>query len=429
MTDNKALFRTPLEPIRRRTILVGGGQLYADWKGTAELRVEDSGSILISDVLYVPNLGVNLLSSKKLCSKGLNFTGDDKKMTFWRHQERILEASVTGGVYVISWVCPNLSENAFHAYNHSDLDYYKDYYKGHMTHVSQFQRLEGALHSNETTQCYNQDDVCQHLEIDKAFHNDEEIESDSDNDANAKKLKKADMERYQLWHERCAHAGPEVIRNLHKRTTLKKIKVPNNKEVYVTCKLAKMRKRISKELSPWKETILALVYADIAGPFYTSLRGNRYMAKLVDSASRYVWVVLGKDRKDIVRNLRNWKKQVEKQSGLSVIGIRIDNASELKALLKEWITLDGIREESTVAYSSFQNGPAEKSIQTSENDFRAMLKGQGLPLEFWDEAAVTGAYVRNRIMNGPRAGEKTFSPYEAFNGQAPTIDHFRRFGC
>jgi hypothetical protein len=58
-----------------------------------------------------------------------------------------------------------------------------------------------------------------------------------------------------------------------------------------------------------------------------------------------------------------------------------------------------------------------------------MLKGQGLPLEFWDEAAVTGAYVRNRIMNGPKAGDKIFSPYEAFYGQAPTIDHFRKFGC
>jgi hypothetical protein len=35
-----------------------------------------------------------------------------------------------------------------------------------------------------------------------------------------------------------------------------------------------------------------------------------------------------------------------------------------------------------------------------------MLKGQGLPLEFWDEAASTGAYVRNRIMNGPTSGAK-----------------------
>jgi hypothetical protein len=131
------------------------------------------------------------------------------------------------------------------------------------------------------------------------------------------------------------HAGPEVIRNLHKRTTLQKVKVPNNREACVTCKLAKLRKTISKELSPWQDTILALVYADVAGLFHTSLQGNRYMAKLVDSASRLVWVILGKDRKDVVRNLHNWKKLVEKQSSLQIMAVRIDNATELKAMLKE----------------------------------------------------------------------------------------------
>ena len=93
------------------------------------------------------------------------------------------------------------------------------------------------------------------------------------------------------------------------------------------------------------------------------------MAKLVDSASRLVWVIPGKDQKDVVRNLQNWKKLVEKQSGLQIIGVRIDNATELKALLQEWLATDGIREENTVVHLSFQNGPAEKSIQTSENDF------------------------------------------------------------
>jgi hypothetical protein len=59
------------------------------------------------------------------------------------------------------------------------------------------------------------------------------------------------------------------------------------------------------------------------------------------------------------------------------MSVRIDNATELKALLKEWLTFDGVKEEATVTYSSFQNGPAERSIQTTESDFRAMLKGQG----------------------------------------------------
>jgi hypothetical protein len=106
------------------------------------------------------------------------------------------------------------------------------------------------------------------------------------------------------------------------------------------------------------------------------------------------------------------------------MGVRIDNATELKALLQEWLGTDGIREENTVVHSSFQNRPAEKSIQTSENDFWAMLKDQGLLLEFWDKAAITGAYVQNRIMNRLRVGDKVFSLYKAFYRQAPTIDHF-----
>ena len=86
---------------------------------------------------------------------------------------------------------------------------------------------------------------------------------------------------------------------------------------------------------------------------------------------------------------------VEKQTSLKIGAVRIDNATELKALLKEWLTTDGIQEELTVSHSSFQNGPAERSIQTSENDFRAMLKDQNLPIEFWDKAAVSGAYIQN----------------------------------
>jgi hypothetical protein len=116
MTDDKSLFRSQLTPIRRRTILVGGGQLYSDFIGTAELKVKGSGSVLLSDVLYVPNLGVNLLSSRKLChSKGLKFTGDDNRMAFWHNYTKILEASVKGGVYIISWVKLDLINAAFNA--------------------------------------------------------------------------------------------------------------------------------------------------------------------------------------------------------------------------------------------------------------------------------------------------------------------------
>ena len=72
-----------MTPIRRRTILVGSGQLYTDFIGTTKLKVKGSRSVLLSNVLYIPNLGVNLLSSRKLYRlKGLKFTSNDNRIAF-----------------------------------------------------------------------------------------------------------------------------------------------------------------------------------------------------------------------------------------------------------------------------------------------------------------------------------------------------------
>jgi hypothetical protein len=121
ITDNKSLFRLQLTPIRCRTILVGSSQLYSDFIGTTELKVKGSGSILLSNILYIPNLGVNLLSSRKLCrSKGLKFTSDNNRIAFWHNYTKILEASVKGGVYIISWVKLDLINTTFNAVKYTE---------------------------------------------------------------------------------------------------------------------------------------------------------------------------------------------------------------------------------------------------------------------------------------------------------------------
>ena len=82
---------------------------------------------------------------------------------------------------------------------------------------------------------------CLHLDNDVALIHDEDNSNDN--------LSGNDLELYRLWHKRCVHAGPEVICNLYKRTTLQKVKVLSDREACVTCKLAKIYKKISKELS------------------------------------------------------------------------------------------------------------------------------------------------------------------------------------
>ena len=163
------------------------------------------------------------------------------------------------------------------------------------------------------------------------------------------------------------------------------------------------------------------------------MRGNQYFGQIVDSATRKTWALAAKSRTDLVRQLRIWKIRVEKETGMSIGAIRIDNATELTALLREWSDEYGLTYQPTILYRSYQNGPAEKTIQRSEGDARAMLAEANLPIEFWDEAVETDTYLRNRLPGGEglRSENYIFSPEEAFTGRKGqiSIDHIKIFGC
>src|SRR6266487_6849356 len=95
-------------------IRVGGGKLYSWYMGICELRVLSRKTILLKDVLFVPNLGVNLLSSQKICSqpsvKGLF---DSQRMYFTHKNEKIIRADIKGGIYVVLWLAKGLEETGF----------------------------------------------------------------------------------------------------------------------------------------------------------------------------------------------------------------------------------------------------------------------------------------------------------------------------
>jgi hypothetical protein len=80
------------------------------------MRVESGGSALLSDVLYVPRLGANLLSSRKICSKeGVLGLFDDKTMYFKKGNKTLIRADVSNGIYIVSWIRKGLDETAFPA--------------------------------------------------------------------------------------------------------------------------------------------------------------------------------------------------------------------------------------------------------------------------------------------------------------------------
>jgi hypothetical protein len=417
MTDKPTLFRGPMVKIRRRTVKVGGGRLYADFMGTVEMKVAGV-SLLLENVLHVPSLDANLLSSRKICAdwKCLGVF-DDKSMWFISDSKQvILQAKVTGGLYIVSRIVPNtrgVQSSALLADlgDNTDSTRFNPFYRG------------------------NQDGECCHTAMTADENDDIALDEHSypDNPNDSKRLRKfsqkENLARYRLMHRRFAHLGPEKLRNLHKVTTLKRpILVPTDREMCRVCKLTKLRNRTSKVLSPWKESILALISIDVAGPFLPTIRGNRWFAQVVDNATRKTWTLVAKTKAEVMKKLEKWKETEEQRTHMRIGAVRSDNASEIREKLDEWSKLGVIEEPTTTYTGSHQNGVAERSIQQAETDARAMLKDADLPLEFWDWAVEADSYVRNRTPGGPLVDGIRLSPEEAYTGDKPSIDYIRVFG-
>ena len=359
-------------------------------KGTATVVCEDGSWCEMEDTLFVPGLGVNLISAKRLCKKGLQGSFDKDSMYVSKEGKPVVMAKQKEGLYVVSHVSSKYKGKAFIAHKK------------------------------------------------KAFPvidiNDHEAEEKSDTDPDDSDVEeaksKSDRRLYRKMHRRFAHYGPNMISKLHKVTTLQnQIKVPpRERRICKSCQVGKMRNRTSKTLAVHKKEALELVSLDIAGPFPTSLRGNRYFLQLIDNFTRKNWSIPLKAKSEAMDALRSWRVKEELQTGKKVKAARSDNAPELKNVLNSWEKNDGVKAEYTTIATSSQNGPAERSIQTAENAMRAMLDDMDLPMEFWDEAVEHDAYIRNRLPTGPVIDSEITCPEQAYTGVKPNILNVRVWG-
>ena len=90
MSDQLALFRS-LKRCSRRTIQVGGGEMYSEYTGEVVTICEDSSRGLLWDVLYVPGLGINLLSIRKIYNTGLKGKLDSIRIYFKKDRKKAIK--------------------------------------------------------------------------------------------------------------------------------------------------------------------------------------------------------------------------------------------------------------------------------------------------------------------------------------------------
>jgi hypothetical protein len=65
---------------------------------------KDGSSTWLLDVLLVPNLGVNLLSGRRICAAGLKGRFNSHALCFKLGKKIIIEATMDDGLYVVSHI-------------------------------------------------------------------------------------------------------------------------------------------------------------------------------------------------------------------------------------------------------------------------------------------------------------------------------------
>jgi hypothetical protein len=115
MTDNRDLF-SDIRRIKRVPIQVGRGMLYANHSDTVTMHGLDGSTGLLSNVLWVPNLGINLLSARSVCKCG-GFTGsfEDNNMYIIKGTQVKISATLDRGLYVVNYIAHEYRHKAFTA--------------------------------------------------------------------------------------------------------------------------------------------------------------------------------------------------------------------------------------------------------------------------------------------------------------------------
>ena len=235
-------------------------------------------------------------------------------------------------------------------------------------------------------------------------------------------------EKYARWHRRFGHIGPQIMNKIHTVVDDINAAILPAKD-QPTCEVCALSKkiRVVNRVSPERSIQpLARVFSDFWGPYRVpTMDGNRYMLTFTDDYTRKSWVVLTKDRISLPYEFAQWRALVERQSGHKILALWSDNAGEYKSLGDTQLKGAGISLELTTVYTPEQNGVSERLNRSLITMARSMLLTAKLPQRFWGEAVTTACYLRNRMAIGPNGK----SLEEAFTGRKPSTRHLRIFGC
>jgi hypothetical protein len=382
--------------------------------------------VKLANVLFVPNLGVNLLSLSLITSKNysLSFNRDS---CFIRTPSNALLAkgSYKEGVSVFGATSSKPIELNYN-------------YK--------------TLPTINTSKNKEEEEIVENrLSIEDAVNLEEDNTSRRSSSTNKEEDIVLNKNTIELAHNRLGHISLKAIKHLKQSTlgvdyiNLEDIGTASTSlDNCITCIQSKLTKNRNKEASTKVNAYLDLIYIDIGGPIRPkALKGFKYYITFRDSFTKYLVIKLLKSRKSTIDIIRTTITELELEakdnstsnSSNSIESSKPFNNNKVKALqldnefksreLDNYLESKGIKTRYSAPYTPEQNGAAEIINRVILNKVRALLFNSNLPKFIWGEAMLTAVYLYNRT---PNSSIEFKTPYYLKYKQIPNISNIKVFG-
>ena len=446
LTNNKDIFLS--DSIKKCDIYVSGINgnsdrnkvFHATVSGSVRLNLSSSMNVIIHKVLYVPDavlVGFSdrtvLVSVKMLArEKGISTKFDENDVSFYKDDVLICTSpTIDSNMYLLRNT-PSTTTNVI---------------------ASESEKTEKKKVKDETS---DESDVKQRKKKVKLVKESEkERVSDRTRNTITRRsiLTKADRRRRKL--ARLLHGRIHTGKTSKVYSFLKEAYGDDlvlewlNDEPCDACMWSKGRFKPTPKYSHRKaKRVGERLHYDVFTSSVRSEDGAKYLLVVIDEYSGYIWAYGMKRKSETSELVRMTVKTVEKhlRKRIEVLGgstekevtgvstLRSDNAKEnITNKMRAWCASRGTRIETTIPYTPYQDGKAERLGGVVWQGGACLRYGGNLPKTDWLHCCLAYVYVRNRLPSNACLSTAYKTPYECYNDVSVSpkelVDTFKTIGC